>query len=274
MTNSKTYSVAGLAKEKAVGKMVEEAGVLMSKHETWKTTDLARTNRALYGILAEVYGLYVQAQKKEYLGDLVKELKEKLEEKKVRVQENTRALTVLVRYVFSCDRQRAYNYVQTLLAAEAAGATQATVVEFIELNNGVEQCKREQVKTAAKVQKEQQQAEAEVLVKDALLTKAELAKVKLANVQVALKDDTHFTFLMAKQVTDGEFAIVGAVPLTTAAMEKLALKQLAQEYLAQQAEADTTSKEQAAGDAVQAACAGMKKLEASNAEDEELALAA
>jgi len=95
--------------------MLKRANELCADRETFETTTLARSNAELYAILSNVYALFIQAVDSNCLKETIKELTSVLKERGFRIQSNTPALTVFVRYVFNSDRKRAYNYASTLM---------------------------------------------------------------------------------------------------------------------------------------------------------------
>jgi hypothetical protein len=123
-------------------KVVEEADALVVQRETFEREELARSNKALYAILTRIYTLFNKAAEEKCIKDTVKLMREQLKKRNVKVQVNTPALTVFVRYVFNSDRKRAYNYTSTLMAAIDEEITPENLADFIEKSNGVEECKK------------------------------------------------------------------------------------------------------------------------------------
>ena len=111
---SAAMAIATIANVKAV---IEEANKLSVQREKFETEELARSNKALYAILAKVYELFNKAVKDGCIKETAKEMRSLLKERGVKVQSNTPALTCFVRFVFNSDRKRAYNYASTLMAA-------------------------------------------------------------------------------------------------------------------------------------------------------------
>lgn len=217
--------------------IVKQANALIVKREQFETVTLARSNKELYGIMAEIYTLFKSAVKFDCLAETAKAMRKQLTARGVRVQCNTNAITVFVRYVFNSDRKRAYNYASTLMAALQANVDVDGLAKFIENNNGVEECKKQFRKSDKTKSKEAQLAAAAVSVVDELSTMQAQHVVTLENANVELVDNTQFVFVVARKCTDGSLELLHAVNKTTAALQNIVIKQLALQYVETQGKA-------------------------------------
>jgi len=215
------------AKEGWTTSVLRQADKLSVAREKYENETLARSNKELYGILSEVYKLFNDAVCKECLREVVNEMREKLTKRGVRVQKNTNAITVFVRYVFNSDRKRAYNYASTLMAALQAKIEADKLADFIEGKNGVEECKKEFRKKEETLQKEAALKYAvETVCADLRSMKAQKV-VKLAGIEAELAEDTDFVFVVARKSAKGELELLQAVSRTTVALQNIAVKELA-----------------------------------------------
>jgi hypothetical protein len=217
--------------------IVSKADALVKQREDFEQNEYARSNQRLYGILAEVLEMYEQASiSKTILSETVKQLKAKLEANKVRVQTNTLALTLFVRYVFRTDRQRSMNYSRTLQAAIQQGISAKQLAQFIEDCGGVESCKKQFTKSSVVVAKETSIANNMTLVDETLATALinPLAEFKVANSFVADTYNKDFVFVIGKADKQGNIKALGAVPAYSAGMTKWAKQQLALFFSKQQ----------------------------------------
>ena len=127
--------------------VIDRADALFKERERFEGAELARSNKALYKLLMQVYELFEAARADvKCLKAAVKTMSEKLKERGVKIQSNTPALTVFVRYVFNSDRKRAYAYTQTLMAAIQQEVQPTKLANFIESQNGVEECRKQLIK--------------------------------------------------------------------------------------------------------------------------------
>ena len=245
--------------------VIKKANELVAAREKFETTTLARSNKELYGILGQVHDLFISAcASTECLKDTVKQMKAVLAKRNVKVQSNSPALTVFVRYVFNSDRKRAYNYTRTLMAAIKDKKANETLAEFIQSKGGVEECKKNfamKPETLAK----------EVALKDAIadsfmalenLTAKET--VVLPNSSVYFNDGCTYAFVLARQNANNELELLRTVPTTTKAMENAALKEVAKDLLKKREAANDSSKEKdkLKASAVAVASMSVKELEA------------
>jgi len=221
---------------------IKRADELCVAREKYETETLARSNKELYGILGSVYDLFKQAVGAECIKETVKAMKAVLAKRGVRVQVNTPALTVFVRYVFNSDRKRAYNYASTLMAAVQADVEPAKLAEFIEGKNGVEECKKEFRKKEETVQKEAAIKAATGKVLQQLQTMKAAHVVKIEGAKVQLVEGTNFAFVVARIGSTGTLELLQAVSTTTVGMQNAALKELAKDLIAKQALAAEAAK--------------------------------
>jgi hypothetical protein len=222
-------------------KIVEGLKKLFSAREKYETETLARSNKELYGILGETHDLFKAAEKDNCLPETVKQLRTELDKRGVRVQSNTPALTVFVRYVFNSDRKRAYNYTRTLMAVIAHKSDSETLAEYVERNHGVEECKRQINKKPETIKKEADLKAAEQDVLEILDEMLAVETVKIPKSSVDLSDGS-YAFLLARTSIGGTFEVLRAVPKTTRAMENAAIRELAKHLLIEREESAKKAK--------------------------------
>jgi hypothetical protein len=218
--------------------IVNKADALLKQREHFEQNEYARSNQRLYVILAEVLAMYEAASvSKTLLAETIKQMKINLEARKVRIQTNTLALTLFVRYVFGTDRQRSMNYSRTLQGALQQGISASQLAQFIEDCGGVEQCKKRFTKSAKVVAKETTIANAMTLVEETLSNAVAkpLATLKVSKEFVAQTYDKDFVFVIGKADKQGNIKALGAVPAYSAGMTKWAKQQLALFFSEQQA---------------------------------------
>ncbi len=215
--------------------IVATADRLVEQREQWQQNEYARSNARLYEILSCVLAMWQQVKDdKELRIETVKQMKTALTAVGVRVQMNTLALTLFVRYVFRTDRNRAMNYSRTLQAALAAGVDSKDLADFIERSGGVEECKRQLSKSEAVLAKEQAIESAMTLVEEQLESSysAPLATFKVSPDYVEGLQ-AGYVFLMARASSKGEIRALAVVPAQSEGMTKWAKQQMAL-FLSQQ----------------------------------------
>lgn len=259
----KTTTVA--ADNKQATLIVGRANELSVMRETFETTTLARTHKELYDILSKVYQLFKDAVADKCIKDTLKLMKDELAKRNVKVQSNSPALTVFVRYVFNSDRKRSYNYTRTLMAAVQAKIVPSKLAEYIESNNGVEEIKRKANKKEETVQKELKLGAAIVEVEEQLAAMQPITSVNLPNTSVTLSDGAKYAFVVARVAANDEFELLRAVPTTTKGMHSTAIKEMAKQLVDKQAEFETTQKKAADKSATANASKSLKLKDAATA---------
>lgn len=240
--------------------VIDRADALFKDRERFEGAELARSNKALYKLLTQVYELFEAARADvKCLKAAVKTMSEKLKERGVKIQSNTPALTVFVRYVFNSDRKRAYAYTQTLMAAIQKEVKPAALASFIESQNGVEECRKQLIKKDEVIAKEDALKAASTDVCDTLKSMCAVATVTLPQASVAFSDGAEFAFIVARSLGNGEFELLRAVPRSTKAMHSSAVKELAKDLIVQRVAADEKAKKEAVEDSIKAAAEGARR---------------
>jgi hypothetical protein len=242
--------------------VINQANKLFEQREYFETVTLARTNEALYQLLADVYALYKNTVKdvncmKESVASMRKEMKER----GIVTQANTRHLTVFVRYIFNCDRKRSYNYTQTLLAAIAAKIEPEGLPDFIIRNSGVEEIKRARTVKPEAVRLKQDIEKTLPTVKAELESMSPIASVTMPGSSFDLNDDTKYAFIVARIGVNGELELLKTVPKTTVALENIAFKALAVQAIEHEAENIVVVKGQLEDIAIKTASDSLVKAE-------------
>lgn len=233
MSKKSKVSPANMAVAETVMISVDK---LVQQREQFEQNEYARSNACLYEILTGVYSSYLEASaNRGTLTAVVQAMKDALVTQGARVQANTLALGLFVRYVFRTDRQRAYNYTRALQAAISAGIKPANLAQYFADQGGVEECKKQFAKTEKTLAKEQVIADAMPLVEEYLYSEntSVIAEFDVAPAYVAKTCGEEFTFLLAKADSNGHVQVVSAVPAFSKTFAKWAKQELAT-FLAEQ----------------------------------------
>jgi len=223
--------------------VIKRADALVKEREQYETVTLARSNKELYGILGKVHGLYLEASKDiDCLKQTLSQMKAALAVRSIKVQVNSPAITVFVRYVFNSDRKRAYNYTRTLMAAIKANVKPEALADFVEGKGGVEECKKDFSKSLETIAKEQALASAIDAIKAELETMDPTEEVQMPDSSVHLSDDCNYAFVIARIGSGKKLELLRTVPTTTKALESSAIKELAKALLEDENSAEEDSK--------------------------------
>lgn len=156
--------------------VVKALDVLLKKREKWEAKEFKAANDALYDLLADCLRTYSEQFVLAVPNDrkaLRLELTRRLTESGVKVQNNTKTLTMVVRYVFCSDRKRAHSYTTVLLAAMSHEINADDLPAWIVASGGVEEIKRKVKMSAETLANREKITAAKVLVK----SKVDEAKV-------------------------------------------------------------------------------------------------
>jgi len=247
-----------------VKSVIDAATKLSAQREAFETEEFTRSNKALYAILSNVYALFNKAVADNCIKEVAKAMRAELKKRGIRVQSNTPALTCFVRFVFNSDRKRAYNYATTLMAAVNAGIAPTALSDFIELGNGVEECKKQfKMKDEVRQRNEAVRA-ASVDIVEALQTMQPATTVSLPNTAVTLADGAQFAFIVARSIGDGKFELLRAVPTSTKVMQSCAVKELAKDLIAAAERAKEAAKANRVKNSTQQAAASITAKTAAN----------
>jgi len=227
MTNKNKVSADSLAAAETVMISVNK---LVQQREQFEQNEYARSNACLYEILSGIYSNYQEASAdRRRLTAVVKAMKNALTEQGSRVQSNTRALGLFVRYVFRTDRQRAYNYTCALQAALAANIPSVNLEQYFVDQGGLEECKKQFVKSEKTISKQQKISEAMPQVNEYLhsVDISVIAEFDVPPASVAKSVGEEFTFLLAKADSNGHVQVISAVPAFSKKFAKWAKQELA-----------------------------------------------
>lgn len=252
---------------------LEQIEELFQARIDFEQNELARSNKRLYEILADVYRLYEQAaQSKAALNDTVRVLKQRLEAKGARIQSNTKALGLFVRYVFDSERQATHIYTRAIQYAISEGIDPDGLPEFISDSGGVDGCKK-QAKPSAKAEEKKLTIEKTMPLVNELLEGNTALPLGELTVPERLVEKTHeegFTFLIGKADKSGKVSVLSVVPAQSKAMLNWAKNELAlylsEEHQADDQQAKVNHKDEAIEAAVTAVLNKMQKGDVTIAE--------
>jgi hypothetical protein len=252
---------------------VEQIEEICKARIDFEQNEQARSNKRLYEILADVQRLFEQAAgSKGALKDTVMVLTQRLEAKGARIQSNTKALALFVRYVFNSERQATHIYTRAIQYAISEGVEADGLAEFIVKAGGIDGCKK-QAKPSEKLAAKKLIFEKTMPLVNELLDGQTAPLLGEVTVHPRLVEKTHqdgFTFLIGKADKSGKVNVLSVVPAQSEAFLNWAKKELAL-YLSEQHQADgqqakVIHKDAAIEAAVNAAITKMQSGEATLAE--------
>ena len=234
---------------------------LVAERETFEREEYARSNAKLYEILSKVYAAYKQAKSSDtVLTETVKMMKAALQKSGERIQTNTLAINLFVRYVFRTSRQRAHNYSRSLQAAYAKGIAPEGLAQFIADGGGVEECKKVFVPGPKALERKTKIASALDMVNEQIASSETcLAELTVPAEWVAGTLGQEMTFLVGKADKTGKVRVVSVVPVFSKGMANWAKNQLALFLADQQIASQKTAKAKRKDAAITAVAKTAKK---------------
>jgi hypothetical protein len=235
--------------------------------QSFETKDLARTNQRLYQLLADVLAQYEVASAKEgVLKDTLLSMRKRIEATDGnRVQKNTLAISVFVRYAFNSDRQRIHNYTRAIQAAMSEGKTSKDLAAYITDAGGVDECKRKVV-TSQKAADTKLKIEQSMPLVEESLDDDNKKPLATFSVPKAFVEDTYgknFTFMVGKADASGKVKVLSVIPAYSKGMESWAKKALAKFLSDHQAASDTQAKSKAKDASIENAIQAASKSKSS-----------
>ena len=226
--------------------LATELNGVVKRREHWESTDFKKANDVLYGILSDCYGIYhrrfVGAENDDQRTDLRKHLRSCLDSAKIRVTKQSTTLTMLIRWVFRSDRQRASRYAYVLTAAASHGIKPEGLAAWITAGGGIEEIKRKVVKRAETIARQSALETKQAMV----MSEIEQAETHpMAEVEIkGLKGD--LVLMIGRPTGDGnKAAVVGVLPEASQRMFEDIVRRIAKSRLDNEQAAALNAKEMA-----------------------------
>lgn len=144
-----------MANEKQVDEMfVEQADTLVEQYKAYKSelaTYVRKSNTDLYKLLGNMMQMCIDIDASKQRGDIIKKLRAKLaEERKIKVQANSKTAAIVAKYVTGVTRKTAHVYARVIDTAIAAGVKADGLAAYIVANGGIDKVRQAAVQTVTK----------------------------------------------------------------------------------------------------------------------------
>lgn len=250
--------------------IVSKLDQLYAAREHYEANEYLRSNQKLYELLSTVLDLYYKVHDKpQLLSKTLEVVKARLVARNIRVQRNSLALTVFVRYAFNTDRQRALNYSRALQAAFQANVQPADFAGFVEDCGGIEECKRKVIVSDKTLIKRQAMVSAAVDAEIAIeLAKDEpLAVFNVDPSDVSEHCNKGLMFAAVQAEADGTVSVLYVVPAYNAFVERWAKQALAKKYADETAATNKAALQAKEVEAIEEAAAAATSASTDDAEE-------
>lgn len=118
--------------------LITQAEDLAKEHELIHQQYVVPGRLALYGLLQKIMQLSEAFDASPDKDDLIKFMRIKLQESRIKTQDNTPADAVLVRFVTRADRKAAHVYARAIETAKANGVPSTDFIKFVQEQGGIE----------------------------------------------------------------------------------------------------------------------------------------
>ena len=169
--------------------------------ESFEKNTLNGSNKELYQILSKIYQIFSDMKTNKSKFD-IEFLKSALKEMKIKSQNNSPLLTILIRYVFNSDRTRSYNYNRVISSAIQANVSPENLPKFIEEQGGIEECKKKFVKSSTTLENEEKKILQIQNVLDHIDNFESLSNINLGNSKLEIKNDCKLIITIGRLSSD------------------------------------------------------------------------
>ena len=217
--------------------LIAEADVVAKEHETYHEQFVVSANDALYKILANMLQVCLDVEASGETARIVKEMRSKLKsDYGIKTQANSRASSIVVRYIVRSSRRTAHVYGRVIEVAMANNITPEQLPDFIRDRGGIEEIRLSVVSAEEKKAESDRWANARDALTGLLYKREPIGKVVLNNdVRLPYASDVAFSYLICnKTLSTGEIDVLGAVypslDIETRALNLFALNSIAMKH--------------------------------------------
>ena len=203
--------------------LISQADELAAEHEQFSEQYVVNGRKALYALLEKIYLLAQQFEASPDKEDLYRLLRGEMKNKfRIKVQDNTSNIALLVRYITRAERKTAHVYARAIESAMHHKISSMTLSSYLEAKGGIEKIRAESASTTSG------QDEFIRLSRDYLIARTEMP---LASFEVPHSfkhinnPDCEFEVVVCRWVGK-EYLVVGRLPATVA-NEQYMLKETA-----------------------------------------------
>lgn len=230
--NKQTKAFAPTALNIAVAdSIVQSLDALSLARENWEQTTFKKANEGLYDLLAqslEVFETKFVKATKDDQKTLRQEVIDRLTLMKVKTQKNSPTLSLFVRLVFCSDRKRAHGYGYVLNAAISHGINATQLPEWIVTQGGIEEIKRNEVKSDEAIARKQKRETAKETAEQLII---EAQVNPLATVGVDGFMPTQRNIMLAVGDVNGNFNVTYVLTEVSDGLYNALLKQAAKKIV-------------------------------------------
>jgi hypothetical protein len=208
--------------------LISQAEELAEEHDLFNDQYIITGRRKLYELLSKIMELAEQFEASPNKEDLFFNLRYKLKEARIKVQENTSDVALLVKYITRADRKTTHVYTRAIEAAMACHFKAAELPDLISRKGGIEKLRLSEEENPAAVVKQQLEDERLLLTREFLQSRGYVPFARFPapkEFDDIYSNHCEFEYLVCTQV-NGSYNVVCKLPAETE-LENFVLKKLA-----------------------------------------------
>lgn len=207
--------------------LISQAEELATEHDLFNDQYMITGRRKLYELLSKIMALSEQFEASPDKDDLFYNLRHKLKEANIKVQENTSDVALLVKYITRADRKTTHVYTRAIEAAKAAHCKAVELPDLIVRKGGIEKLRLNEEEDPVAVAKQQLDDERLELTREFLQSRAYVPFVRFPapkQFDDIYNENCEFEYLVCT-MTHGAYNVVCKLPAETE-LEHYILKKL------------------------------------------------
>ncbi len=208
--------------------LISQAEELATEHDLFNDKYIITGRQKLYELLSKIMGLAEQFEASPDRDDLFFNLRYKLQEANIKVQENTSNVALLVKYITRADRKTAHVYSRAIETAMACHYKAAELPKVITSAGGLEKLRIAAVDDEKVIAQQQLDDERLLLTREFLQSRSYVPFARFpapAEFDDIYSNHCEFEYLVCTQV-NGSYNVVCKLPAETD-LENFVLKKLA-----------------------------------------------
>ena len=217
--------------------LIAEADLVAKEHVNYHEQYVLSANEVLYKLLASMLQVCLDVEASGETARIVKEMRSKLKsDYGIKTQANSRASSIVVRYIVRSSRRTAHVYGRVIEVAMSNNITAEQLPDFIRDRGGIEEIRLSVVSAEEKKAESDRWANARDALTGLLYKREPIGKVVLNNnVRLPYASDVAFSYLICnKNLSTGEIDVLGAVypslDIETRALNLFALNSIAMKH--------------------------------------------
>jgi len=217
--------------------LIAEADLVAKEHVNYHEQYVVSANEVLYKLLANILQVCIDVETSGESARVVKEMRSKLKsDYGIKTQANSRASSIVVRYIVRSSRRTAHVYGRVIEVAMANNITAEELPDFIRDRGGIEEIRLSVTSAEEKKAESDRWANARDALTGLLYKREPIGKVVLNNnVRLPYASDVAFSYLICnKNLNTGEIDVLGAVypssDIETRALNLFALNSIAMKH--------------------------------------------